>query len=147
MLAGIFLFIWFLALFFILFVIISVLENLANKYFTLSYNDVKPLLSRAKKSFFVNYVSVCNQTDNIIDRNFNSFKTFYSKVPFLFKVYLTSDSAILTFLNKYAEVFKKGECKFKKQGFFSYFEILKDEKKYSMEVGFHHKQIKEWINN
>ncbi len=142
-----FLLIWFLALFFILFVIISILENLANKYFPLSYTDVKPLISNSKKSFFVNYVSAWNQTDNIIDRKFNSFKTFYSKVPFLFKIYLTSDSVIITFLNKYAEVFKREECEFYKRGFLSYFEIIKGEKKYSMEVGFHHKQITKWINS
>lgn len=142
-----FLLIWFLALFFILFIIISVLGNLANKYFPLSCDDVKPLILNSRKSFFVNYVSACNQTDNIIDRKFNSFKTFYSKVPFLFKIYLTSDSVIITFLNKYAEVFKREECEFSKRGFFSFFEIIKGEKKYSMEVGFHHKQITEWINS
>lgn len=142
-----FLLIWFLAFYFILFIIISVLENLAKKYFPLSYDDVKPLILNSRKSFFVNYVSACNQTENIIDRKFNSFKTFYSKIPFLFKIYLTSDSVIITFLNKYAEVFKREECNFYKQGFFSYFEIIKDENKYSVEVGFHHKQIIEWINS
>ena len=62
-----FLLIWFLAFYFISFIIISVLENLAKKYFPLSYYDVKPLILNSRKSFFVNYVSACNQTENIID--------------------------------------------------------------------------------
>ncbi len=137
----------FIFAFFIFFVVKNIIQSLAEKYFKLNYEEVKPQLQSAQASFFVNYVTIFEVEDSLLSKCFNGFKTFHSSFPFLFKLYLFPDCIILTFLNKYAEIFKKNKCTFSKKNFFSYFSIIKDDKQYTMEVGLKHKLIKEWIGN
>lgn len=137
----------FIFAFFIFFVVKNIIQSLAEKYFKLNYEEVKPQLQHAQTSFFINYVTVFEVKDSLISKCFNGFKTFHSSFPFLFKLYLYPDCIVITFLNKYAEIFKKNECTFSKKNFFSYFSIIKDDKQYTMEVGLKHKLIKEWIGN
>lgn len=146
MLEAIFVIAWFAILFFILFVIHKILVTQAKSYFEIPIEEVKLLTKASQKSFFVNCFSAHNNNDNILNQAFG-LKTYHSNVPFLFKVYLLPDCIVMTMLNKYATIFKRKECQFSKKGFFSYFTIIKGDKKYMMEVGFHHKLIKEWIGN
>ena len=137
---------WFVMLFLILFAIHMIVIAPAKSYFNTPIEEVKFLIKASQKSFFVNSVSVHINDASILDKTFG-LKSFMANIPFAFKLYLLPDCIVMTLFNKYATVFKRKECQFSKNGFMSYFSIIKDDKKYLMEVGSHHKLIKEWIGN
>lgn len=138
---------WFVMLFLILFAFHTIVIALVKSYFNTPIEEVKFLIKASQKSFFVNSFSVHNiNDDSILDKTFG-FKSVMANIPFAFKLYLLPDCIVMTLFNKYATVFKRKECQFSKNGFMSYFSIIKDDKKYLMEVGSHHKLIKEWIGN
>lgn len=146
MIEAFFIIAWFATLFLILFVIHTIIINQAKSYFETPIEEVRFLIKASQKSFFVNPVAAHKNNDSILDKTFG-LKSFHANVPFVFKLYLLPDCLVITMFNKYATIFKRKECQFSKKGFFSYFSIVKDDKKYMMEVGFHHKLIKEWIGN
>lgn len=143
---AIFVIAWFATLFLILFVFHTIIVTQAKSYFEIPIEEVRYLLKASLKSFFVSTVSAHENDDNTLNKVFG-LKSFHANVPFVFKLYLLPDCIVLTLFNKYATVFKRKDCQFSKNGFFSYFSIIKDDKKYMMEVGFHHKLIREWIGN
>lgn len=143
---AIFVIAWFATLFLILFVFHTIIVTQAKSYFEIPIEEVRYLLKASQKSFFVSPVGAHENDDNTLNKVFG-LKSFHANVPFVFKLYLLQDCIVLTLFNKYATVFKRKDCQFSKNGFFSYFSIIKDDKKYMMEVGFHHKLIREWIGN
>ncbi len=137
---------WFVILFLILFAIHTIIIAQTKSYFDTPIEEVNFLIKASQKSFFVNSVAAHINNDSALDKTFG-LNSFRANLPFAFKLYLLPDCIVMTLFNKYATVFKRKECQFSKNGFFSYFSIIKDDKKYLMEVGFHHKLIKEWIGN
>ena len=132
--------------FFICCAFYQILSTQMKKYFDTTVNEVKPLILASQKSFFVNAISACDNNESTYRQIFN-FETLKTNVPFVFKMYILPDCLVLTAFGKSATVFKRGECNFSKKGFFSYFTIIKGDKKYMLDVGFHHNLIKEWIGN
>ena len=147
MIETLFIIAWFIAAFFIIFALYKIFVNQANNYFNTPIEGVKHLINSAQKSFFVNRVAVCNNNDNQFNKLFNAFKTFNVNIPFAFKLYLLPDCIVLTAFNKYATVFNRKDCQFSKKGFFSYFTIIKDDKNYTIDIGFNNKLIHEWLDN
>lgn len=146
MLNTVFIIAWLTTLFFIGYGLYLMLSTQMKKYFDTTIKDVKPLILASQKSFFVNGISACDNNKSTFRQIFD-FETLHTNLPFSFKMYLLPDCIVLTNIGKSAIIFKRSECTFSKKGFFSYFTMIKNNKKYMLDVGFHHKLIKDWIGN
>lgn len=129
---------------YILFCVIKGITQLIEmKYLTLKYEEVRSLIQSSERSFWLWWIWIA-----IVNIDANLFEIYLGTrgIPLIHKIHLHQDYIILTCLGKYAEIFKKSECKIKKITFYSFLECVKNNKKYCIYTIGHTKQIQEWLN-
>ena len=122
----------------------TITQFVARKYLPLRYDEVRSLVQSSESTLGLWLLSVVNVEANLFDILYG-IKGLHSNCPFLFKIHLHPDCIVLTYLDKYAEVFKKSECEFKKRAFYTFLECVKNNKRYCIDVIGNCKQIQELI--
>lgn len=134
----------------IVFILFFVRKNIKQliemKGLPLKYDEVRPLVQSSEKTLGGCFMHIVNADEKNSFEILYGFKGFYINCPFLFKIHLHQDYIILTFLGKYAEIFKKSECEMKKRGFYTFLECVKNDKRYCINTFGYRKQIEKWIN-